>query len=474
MRARLHQVLVIDDDASFQRGLIDALEHLGYRGQASSAGEALEWVMEGAFDAVLLDLKMPELNGHALLRQLRRSGYNLPVIAMSGVGTKDDVVTLLREQATDYLQKPFNPSDLGAALDRALSPPTTPSLPDSADEAPAAGRGLRVAAAARTYGSPRRSQPAFAQRPTSGPVEVAAADRPSQREPAHEPRRVREPLKELLADLKAGRIELPVIAPVTQEIQELGSRPTCGIADVMSVVGQDPAITASILRIANSSQYRPERPITNLRAACLRLGNKRVLAIAQQVLVQELFGSGPGPVRTLVQAMWRNLLVTAHGARELAMLVDHPDPDAVQVAAMMHNLGEVVLVRLLADLKGAGEADETFALQAAGTVAENHEAVGRLLLQGWKMPPAIVALAGDHHRKPLRPEGRSQELLRHLVTAAWTCACRGGFDYLPGQAAADPGPALEALGLDEAAAAAVFEHAGRWLGEGDEAQAQTA
>ncbi len=376
MGVRTPRVLVVDDHAVFRRGLVSALETLGYTATAVGDVEgALGALDREPFDAVLLDLRMPGLNGYALLRVLSERDDAIPVIAMSGEGTMDDVITLMRAHAADFLRKPIQPSELASALDRAL----------------AKGKATHETSEAQTPG-PTEPQPAAAPSPpttttpragTRARTPTAEPTRPETPETAQTPSRQ---VDRIVRALEQGQLELPAIAPIAGQIQRLMGDPMCAVGDVLEVVGTDPVIAGSILAIANSAHLRAGQPITDLRSACLRVGNKRVLATAQQVLLRDRFAVAEGADGELLDAMWHNVVVTAHGARALAVRIGLPDPDEVQVAAMLHNLGELVLLRMLSGLRGGRPFGPTALAQAAEQIALRHETVGRMLLAGWDMP----------------------------------------------------------------------------------------
>jgi DNA-binding NtrC family response regulator len=116
-------VLVVDDNAHFAEGLSRWLELLGYRSLLCGTGEeALVALQIEPIDALLLDLRLPGIQGHTLLRSLWRSKRLLPTVVMSGHGSVSDVITAFRNRAVDFLQKPFRMEELSAALDRALEP----------------------------------------------------------------------------------------------------------------------------------------------------------------------------------------------------------------------------------------------------------------------------------------------------------------------------------------------------------------
>jgi CheY-like chemotaxis protein len=116
------RVLVIDDDALIRDALRLLLEELGARvTEAGGGSEALQQLEAGRFDLVLCDLRMPDLDGFAVIRRIRgdRRWKDLPVVAVSAVapGPGPDHI---REAGFDaQLHKPFDLNDLVEALDSA-------------------------------------------------------------------------------------------------------------------------------------------------------------------------------------------------------------------------------------------------------------------------------------------------------------------------------------------------------------------
>jgi DNA-binding NtrC family response regulator len=114
-------VLVVDDDAGSQEFERDALSTAGCRVRVASSGtDALTLLGEGTFDAVLLDIRMPGMDGLELLKRYRAGGGRAPVIVLSAAASADDVVKAMKLGATDYLTKPIEPAELLGSLARAL------------------------------------------------------------------------------------------------------------------------------------------------------------------------------------------------------------------------------------------------------------------------------------------------------------------------------------------------------------------
>ncbi|MBN8227592.1 sigma-54-dependent Fis family transcriptional regulator [Corallococcus macrosporus] len=114
-------VLVVDDEESVRTFLSELLGSSGYQVRCASSGsQALEMLSGGSFDAVLLDVVMPEMSGLEVLRRYRGTGGTAPVIVLSALSGADDAVRALKMGASDYLAKPFGNDELQDVLARAL------------------------------------------------------------------------------------------------------------------------------------------------------------------------------------------------------------------------------------------------------------------------------------------------------------------------------------------------------------------
>jgi len=114
-------VLVVDDDYHMRIALEASLTKAGYAVALAEDGvKAVDVIGKGPFDLVITDVKMPRLGGIDLLRHIRKESPFLPVILVTGYGTVQDAVAVIKEGAFDYIQKPFNTEMLYAVVKRAL------------------------------------------------------------------------------------------------------------------------------------------------------------------------------------------------------------------------------------------------------------------------------------------------------------------------------------------------------------------
>jgi two-component system nitrate/nitrite response regulator NarL len=112
------RVLMIDDHALFRMGLSELLERRGIEVVAAlgDCEEGIAWVEEKAPDVVLLDMRMPTMNGLQVLKELRRRQVTMPIVMLTTSREESDVVNALQNGARGYLLKDMEPEELIKAL----------------------------------------------------------------------------------------------------------------------------------------------------------------------------------------------------------------------------------------------------------------------------------------------------------------------------------------------------------------------
>lgn len=111
------KILIVEDDLSLASQIMTAVEQAGWVAESAPDGlEAVYQVTEQSFDAVILDLGLPRLDGLSVLRSMRDQNIHLPVIILSARDTLHDRIEGLNAGADDYLCKPFQMAELIARL----------------------------------------------------------------------------------------------------------------------------------------------------------------------------------------------------------------------------------------------------------------------------------------------------------------------------------------------------------------------
>ncbi len=115
------RVLIVDDERNIRLTVGQALERLNVEVlEAVTGEEALETLRKESVSLVLLDLKMPGIDGMEVLRKLRDGGNEVKVVVITAHGTVDNAVEAMKLGAVDFIQKPFTPDEIRAITGKAL------------------------------------------------------------------------------------------------------------------------------------------------------------------------------------------------------------------------------------------------------------------------------------------------------------------------------------------------------------------
>jgi DNA-binding NtrC family response regulator len=115
-------VLVVEDDAAMRELLEEELTDAGFQVEAAAGGRAgVERVRQGGVDVVVTDLRMPDLDGFDLLRDLRATSQPPHIIMITAFGAIDTAIKAVKLGAYDYITKPFEVETLVLAVEKALS-----------------------------------------------------------------------------------------------------------------------------------------------------------------------------------------------------------------------------------------------------------------------------------------------------------------------------------------------------------------
>lgn len=113
-------ILIIDDEDNLRHMLSVMLQKQGYLADTAGGGnEALEMLASHAYDYILCDIRMPDMDGREFLRQAIRRGITAPIVMMTAYGAVDTAVACMQEGAYDFISKPFKRDEIVIVLKKA-------------------------------------------------------------------------------------------------------------------------------------------------------------------------------------------------------------------------------------------------------------------------------------------------------------------------------------------------------------------
>jgi len=232
-------------------------------------------------------------------------------------------------------------------------------------------------------------------------------------------------------------IGLPMLPTIVTQLITLVGNPRSSAREVAQLISTDQALTAKILRVANSAFYGFPRKISTVQMGIVVLGFEAVKNLALSVAVLKRFSSGPEHPLFDRQRFWDHAITCGVAGRMLAHKLRYRIEGEAFVAGILHDIGKLVLIEYFPD-----EFSEALDLAEAETLtiseAEEqvlgitHADVGGWLAEKWNLPSSLVETITYHHRpRDLENSENPEELvlLVHMGNAlARHCQIGGSGD----------------------------------------------
>ena len=192
---------------------------------------------------------------------------------------------------------------------------------------------------------------------------------------------------------------LPALAETTARVAKLTSRESASVSEISELVESDTAVTIAVMKAANNGGG-PRGRVSNVPDAVEALTPAGVRALAGSLQTYELFQPVASWAR-LPERFRRHAVASRHAAESLADLADVPGRDELATAALLHDIGQLVLMRLYPGYQGIlGDREATPEQRCHAERRElgvDHTLVGGVLARRWGMPTVIASAIERHH-----------------------------------------------------------------------------
>ncbi|MBL9187829.1 MAG: HDOD domain-containing protein [Opitutaceae bacterium] len=241
--------------------------------------------------------------------------------------------------------------------------------------------------------------------------------------------------------------DIPTLPAVVMQAMEVLQDPTSDAESVQGVISRDPAISAKILRVANSAYFGFARRVGTIAEAVGVLGFVNVQGMILGLGAFDAMRSD----RLKLGGLWRHSVTTATAARLLAERLGRR-PDEAFTAGILHDIGKLIFAvqagsdyQRVIDLERAAGASS---LEAERTLLEfTHPEVGEMVAQRWNLPPHYVAAIAHHHAPAAAGEETVFSALIGLANLAAHAVAEAPAPLAPAREA-ERLAHLELLGLD--------------------------
>ncbi|MCB0359577.1 MAG: HDOD domain-containing protein [Bdellovibrionales bacterium] len=228
--------------------------------------------------------------------------------------------------------------------------------------------------------------------------------------------------------------DLPPLPHVASQAIALIEDPDTTAQQLTNLLGQDTALAARVLKIANSAMFSCQREITTLNQAIMIIGFKSLKGIIVAATLRQLnrkFGK-------LERTIWENSTGTAIIASQLSQKLKKPFAEEAFLLGLLHDLGKLVLVRQVSDeyttIAKITKTGRTFADVEQEKFGFAHPLIGALVAKKWNFSPDACQVI-LHHHDPLDPPFESDLEEKTAIIQAADLVCHlngmGHFDGYP-------------------------------------------
>ena len=254
---------------------------------------------------------------------------------------------------------------------------------------------------------------------------------------------------EILNLLPEAIERLPILPEIAHRILALVRAPDGSMQDLIDLINQDQVIALKILRLANSPVYGGLAEIKDLRSACARLGMRVIANTVQAIANGRIYRTSSVKYQDLMEDLWCHALATAQCANDIAVLIAEPCADVLFVAGLIHDVGKVLLLDLVANhdsptMKTLRDSPELFEEVISGY----HTIVGLHITRRWNLPPEFGVTTFCHDRLMSIPD-ESWLTTVHVVALASAVANVAGFGAEQSEISLLSLPSTKFLGLND-------------------------
>jgi len=201
--------------------------------------------------------------------------------------------------------------------------------------------------------------------------------------------------------------DLPAMPEVVARVMELTEDPNVTVSDVSAVIESDPALTAKLLKVSNSSYYGMRQVVGTLKLALVILGVREVRNIVLGISVLDVLHDDETAILLSRRGLWPHSVLVAGVAKKLGTEIELSSQGEDFIAGLLHDIGKLVLWRqageeyhaLYHDCVASGRPLHECEMDRYGF---DHGDVASALASAWSLPDSLACAIHFHHERPDR------------------------------------------------------------------------
>jgi putative nucleotidyltransferase with HDIG domain len=222
-------------------------------------------------------------------------------------------------------------------------------------------------------------------------------------------------IRQRLQSIKSLQTQPAVIAKISQMLQN----PATNADELGYAIRTDQVLASTVLRLVNSAFYGFPGKIASIPHAIVLLGFSTVKNIVLTVSVFGMFKGGAGG-RFNAQNIWKHSLACGVAAQCIAQAVKYDTKEECFIAGLLHDIGKVIMFQMAPDdfMRVIDCADKTKSLfydTENKLLGINHQEIGGMLIEQWRLPSRILGAVSSHHAPPSSGEDGALTAIVHCA-----------------------------------------------------------
>jgi putative nucleotidyltransferase with HDIG domain len=199
---------------------------------------------------------------------------------------------------------------------------------------------------------------------------------------------------------------IPAFPATIQKVVDLLHDDDYRVADVVEVIGYDPAIAANILRISNSAYFGVRQKVRSIHDAVVYLGQQQLIRAVQTAGISKFYQRGGQGYVTRTTDLWEHAVAVAIMSQILSRRIRKREDPSLYTAALLHDIGKIILGEYVQQSFSrishrVNEGGCSFLEAEEEILGINHAQVGGWIASHWHFPAEIKEAIAYHHRPDL-------------------------------------------------------------------------
>lgn len=245
---------------------------------------------------------------------------------------------------------------------------------------------------------------------------------------------------ELVQDLNSGKLSLPILPEVAINVRNIVNNPNASAGDMANIIVTDAALSANLIKVANSPLFRGQQEIESVQMAVARLGVNLIRNLVTSLMMKQLFNAKSPILANKVRELWECNMQIAATSHVLGSICSTVPSDEAMLAGLIHNIGALPIM-----MRADDNPDLLENIDVLDNLLEKLSSrLGKMILEAWHFPQSLIDVAAEYQdlSRDKKPNADMVDVVQVALLQSYM-----GMDHPLGQVDWDTVPAMAKLGF---------------------------